>query len=144
MALHVRNHDRALNAEHYPLLHYPQLYILEGGYKNFYLTHPASCEPPHQYIPMRNAVNRDELRYHQRMKLQDSYHAGGKHRLRTCPLRKAHSMAIPQQQCYYPQAPVVRASTIDFGHAAFLSSDAGEDVCEQVDLIHRATESLFL
>lgn len=32
----LRNQDRALNEEVYPNLHYPELYLLEGGYKSFY------------------------------------------------------------------------------------------------------------
>ena len=32
----LRNTDRGMHAEHYPVLHYPELYILEGGYKRFY------------------------------------------------------------------------------------------------------------
>jgi rhodanese-related sulfurtransferase len=36
MALHVRNFDRLLNSDRYPHLHYPEIYILDGGYKAFY------------------------------------------------------------------------------------------------------------
>jgi rhodanese-related sulfurtransferase len=32
----LRNKDRALNEDVYPNLHYPELYLLEGGYKSFY------------------------------------------------------------------------------------------------------------
>lgn len=32
----LRKHDRDSNKDCYPHLHYPELYILEGGYKNFY------------------------------------------------------------------------------------------------------------
>jgi hypothetical protein len=32
----LRNQDRALNEDCYPYLHYPELYLLEGGYKSFY------------------------------------------------------------------------------------------------------------
>jgi rhodanese-related sulfurtransferase len=36
MALHVRNCDRLLNAHRYPHLYFPEMYILDGGYKAFY------------------------------------------------------------------------------------------------------------
>ena len=33
---YLRNKDRELNSTSYPALHYPELYILEGGYKAFF------------------------------------------------------------------------------------------------------------
>lgn len=36
MALHLRKTDRNLNAISYPKLHYPDLYILKGGYAEFF------------------------------------------------------------------------------------------------------------
>jgi hypothetical protein len=32
----LRNQDRQLNEHAYPKLFYPELYLLEGGYKSFY------------------------------------------------------------------------------------------------------------
>ena len=32
----LRNQDREINQDIYPYLHYPELYLLEGGYKSFY------------------------------------------------------------------------------------------------------------
>ena len=32
----MRNQDRSLNEHDYPNLYYPELYLLEGGYKLFY------------------------------------------------------------------------------------------------------------
>ena len=36
MLRHLREQDRALNSQAYPALHYPEMYILEGGYKAFW------------------------------------------------------------------------------------------------------------
>lgn len=36
IALHLRNRDRMLNVHRYPMLHYPEIYILDGGYSRFY------------------------------------------------------------------------------------------------------------
>ena len=36
MSRFIRDQDRELNKDCYPRLNYPELYILEGGYKAFY------------------------------------------------------------------------------------------------------------
>lgn len=46
MARHVRSEDRTTNAEHYPKLTYPEVYILEGGYSAFFAQHRGRCYPP--------------------------------------------------------------------------------------------------
>ncbi|WFD36037.1 protein-tyrosine-phosphatase [Malassezia cuniculi] len=50
MALSLRQADRAL-AHDYPNCHFPDIYILEGGYSNFFAKHPEYCEP-RAYIQM--------------------------------------------------------------------------------------------
>jgi M-phase inducer tyrosine phosphatase len=51
MAKHIRNKDRAVNAEHYPALTYPEMYILDGGYSSFFKDHRARCDPQN-YVEM--------------------------------------------------------------------------------------------
>ncbi|TWU74533.1 cell division cycle- protein [Metarhizium rileyi] len=51
MARHVRSHDRTVNAEHYPKLTYPEVYILDGGYSGFFAEHRGRCYPP-DYVEM--------------------------------------------------------------------------------------------
>jgi M-phase inducer tyrosine phosphatase len=51
MARHVRSEDRTTNAEHYPRLTYPEVYILEGGYSSFFSEHRGRCYPP-AYVEM--------------------------------------------------------------------------------------------
>lgn len=48
MAKKFRTADRAKNQEFYPALHYPEVYILEGGYCEFYSQRPVSSSstPP--------------------------------------------------------------------------------------------------
>lgn len=48
---YVRSMDRQINQDHYPRLSYPELYILEGGYKNFFEEKNSYCDPP-TYRPM--------------------------------------------------------------------------------------------
>lgn len=51
MARHVRSEDRTANAEHYPRLTYPEVYILDGGYSAFFAEHRGRCYPP-EYVEM--------------------------------------------------------------------------------------------
>ena len=44
MASFFREMDRNLNKMEYPNLFYPNVYILDGGYKNFYAKHTEYCE----------------------------------------------------------------------------------------------------
>lgn len=51
MARYVRQQDRSANAEHYPRLTYPEVYILDGGYSSFFKEHQARCFPQN-YVEM--------------------------------------------------------------------------------------------
>ncbi|XP_072513430.1 cell division cycle 25 homolog d [Salminus brasiliensis] len=57
---YLRELDRAVNAQAYPLLLYPELYLLQGGYKHFYKHSPELCEPC-SYVPMRHRDFREQL-----------------------------------------------------------------------------------
>jgi len=48
---HVRKQDRIENYEKYPQLFYPDLYLLHGGYHNFYSQKQDYCEPKN-YVSM--------------------------------------------------------------------------------------------
>lgn len=51
MARHIRSQDRSVNAECYPKLTYPEVYILEGGYSGFFSEHRLRCYPQ-AYVEM--------------------------------------------------------------------------------------------
>ncbi|KAI8324336.1 Rhodanese-like protein, partial [Martensiomyces pterosporus] len=51
MASHLRRRDREVNMHRYPYLHYPEIYVLKGGYRNFFSQHKPLCEPQN-YIEM--------------------------------------------------------------------------------------------
>ncbi|KAK7730006.1 m-phase inducer phosphatase [Cytospora paraplurivora] len=51
MARHIRSQDRSVNAECYPKLTYPEVYILDGGYSGFFLEHRLRCYPQ-SYVEM--------------------------------------------------------------------------------------------
>ncbi|CAM5110455.1 unnamed protein product [Eretmochelys imbricata] len=59
MCRFVREKDRARNE--YPNLHYPELYILKGGYKEFFPQYQAHCEP-RDYRPMHHEDFKEDLR----------------------------------------------------------------------------------
>ncbi|KAG8977985.1 cell division cycle- protein, partial [Tulasnella sp. 427] len=42
-AKHLRAQDRKRCHEAYPRVHYPEVYILQGGYKSFWESHPHRC-----------------------------------------------------------------------------------------------------
>ncbi|XP_059888858.1 M-phase inducer phosphatase 2 isoform X5 [Delphinus delphis] len=59
MCRFIRERDRASND--YPSLYYPEMYILKGGYKEFFPQHPTFCEPQ-DYRPMNHEAFKDELK----------------------------------------------------------------------------------
>lgn len=53
IASHLRKCDRILNSNNYPKLNYPDIVILEGGYKGFFDKHKAYCHPQ-AYVEMKD------------------------------------------------------------------------------------------
>ncbi|KAJ8317392.1 hypothetical protein KUTeg_005296 [Tegillarca granosa] len=81
---YLRSKDREVNADNYPHLNYPEIYLLYGGYKEFYFNHKELCDPI-SYKPMLHSDHADDLR-HFRSKSK-SWTAGEKRRKRTQRLR---------------------------------------------------------
>jgi rhodanese-related sulfurtransferase len=46
MARYVRSEDRAYNADRYPFLSYPEVYILQDGYCGYFISNRQRCFPP--------------------------------------------------------------------------------------------------
>uniref|UniRef100_A0A7M4E095 M-phase inducer phosphatase n=1 Tax=Crocodylus porosus TaxID=8502 RepID=A0A7M4E095_CROPO len=59
MCRFVRERDRLGNE--YPHLHYPELYVLKGGYKDFFLRYQSYCEPQ-SYRPMHHEDFKEDLK----------------------------------------------------------------------------------
>ncbi|XP_008209518.1 M-phase inducer phosphatase isoform X2 [Nasonia vitripennis] len=57
----LRNVDRQRNEEHYPALHYPEIYLLHGGYQKFFKDQRELCSPQ-GYRPMRHPDHEADLR----------------------------------------------------------------------------------
>ncbi|NXR95229.1 MPIP2 phosphatase, partial [Hypocryptadius cinnamomeus] len=59
MCKFLRERDRSCHE--YPQLHYPELYVLKGGYREFFFQFPGHCEP-RGYRPMEHPAFKEELR----------------------------------------------------------------------------------
>ncbi len=80
----IRCRDRAANADRYPTLTYPEMYILDGGYSSFFTNHRSRCFPQN-YVEMAakehaQACERGLGKVKQRSKLQRAQtYAFGQH-----------------------------------------------------------------
>jgi rhodanese-related sulfurtransferase len=62
MYRHLRSLDRELNIDSYPKLNFPEIYLLEGGYKAFYESQINHCTPQ-SYTPMLQKDHSEDLRH---------------------------------------------------------------------------------
>lgn len=58
VAKYLREKDRHLNMPHYPALHYPEVYILEGGYARYHAHSPQHCDG--SYVRMDDPTYRSD------------------------------------------------------------------------------------
>ncbi|XP_076101747.1 M-phase inducer phosphatase-like [Mytilus galloprovincialis] len=58
----LRSKDRDLNKENYPSLNFPEIYLLDGGYKSFFNEQPHRCDPV-SYRPMLHSDHSEDLRH---------------------------------------------------------------------------------
>ncbi|XP_070211555.1 M-phase inducer phosphatase-like isoform X2 [Littorina saxatilis] len=77
----LRKCDRESNKECYPVLHYPEIYLLEGGYKAFFEKHKPQCEPQ-TYRHMLHKDFSDDLRHFRAKSKSWSGEKGGRTGLR--------------------------------------------------------------
>ena len=57
----LRSLDREMKVDYYPRLTFPEIYILDGGYKEFFNQYPDLC-CPQDYVPMLHVQFRNELK----------------------------------------------------------------------------------
>lgn len=74
---YLRKEDRLRNMNLYPALHYPEIYLLEGGYKCFFQQYSEMCVPV-AYKEMLHPDHEDDLR-HFRQKSK-TWNADSRHR----------------------------------------------------------------
>lgn len=56
-AKHLRSRDRALNSHVYPNIHYPEVYIMTGGFCQYFKEKPSQVDPPYSYVTMDDPVH---------------------------------------------------------------------------------------
>ncbi|KAJ8304192.1 hypothetical protein KUTeg_017775 [Tegillarca granosa] len=60
---YLRAKDREMNSSNYPALNYPEVYLLNGGYKEFFLSGNKQWCEPMEYKPMLDSQHTEELRH---------------------------------------------------------------------------------
>ncbi|KAF8917100.1 hypothetical protein CPB85DRAFT_1374416 [Mucidula mucida] len=70
-AKHLRAKDRSMNHSSYPKIHYPEVYLLEGGYCGYFKVSASRCEPQ-KYVrmddPSHAASRREDLDHFRKAK----------------------------------------------------------------------------
>ncbi|CAE6465242.1 unnamed protein product [Rhizoctonia solani] len=81
-AKHLRSRDRALNSHSYPNIHYPEVYIMSGGFNQYFKEKPSQVEPPFSYVQMDDPVHlrarHSDLNNFRRWERTKSYTSGEK------------------------------------------------------------------
>ena len=68
---HLRNMDRNVHAMEYPALAFPHLFLLKGGYRDFFAAYPQLCTPQ-TYVSMHDPAYAEDLRnVHSEMRAQE-------------------------------------------------------------------------
>ncbi|CAG9537099.1 unnamed protein product [Cercopithifilaria johnstoni] len=79
IALELRALDRKLNVGRYPMVDYPEMYLLQYGYRDFYLrfNNTPDLLEPNGYIEMNDEAHAEELKnykYHRVNSVASAYH----------------------------------------------------------------------
>ncbi|KAJ4317275.1 m-phase inducer phosphatase [Neodidymelliopsis sp. IMI 364377] len=111
MAKFVRSQDRKENAHRYPALHYPEVYILDGGYSSFYHHNSTRCFP-------QNYLRMDAKEHEQSCER-------GLNKLRQrSKLNRAHTFAIGQHSCQMEDSPTALGRSKSGGNIFTLGDDS--------------------
>ncbi|PAA84419.1 hypothetical protein BOX15_Mlig005390g3 [Macrostomum lignano] len=79
LARFLRQRDREANVCNYPDLFYPEVYVLQGGYKAFYDAFKSNCQPA-KYVKMVDPEHKAELTHFQRLtRSWERQHSRSKH-----------------------------------------------------------------
>ena len=70
----IVSRDRIVNRDSYPALHYPEMYLLHNGYKEFWEHFPELCEPRAYQTMVDTRFSAEEKAFRKKSK---SWAAGG-------------------------------------------------------------------
>jgi M-phase inducer tyrosine phosphatase len=116
-AKHLRSKDRAINNHNYPRVHFPEVYILEGGYRQYFKESGARCEPP-GYVRMDDpnyaASRREDLDHFRKAKLgrTKSYAYGDMMGLRGSNLQKHNTTNTTQPKQLFTTTNTARSCCV--------------------------------
>ncbi|KAI9183254.1 m-phase inducer phosphatase [Blastocladiella emersonii ATCC 22665] len=135
MAKHLRAQDRILNLERYPTVFYPEIYVLEGGYKQFFEEFPNRCDPM-AYLPMDATEFTDQCRQETAMrKLSRTTSQNSTDSFRPSALsRSRSSVAVPTA---IPASPVTAPS----GMRSFLATSSSSSSSSSLNLAKNVAAS---
>ncbi|KAL6710542.1 m-phase inducer phosphatase [Coniothyrium glycines] len=111
MAKFVRSQDRKENAHQYPLLSFPEVYILDGGYSSFYYAHATRCFP-------QNYLRMDAKEHEQ------SCERGLNKLKQRAKLSRAQTFAFGQHSCHMEDSPTAVGRTKSGSNMFTLSDDS--------------------
>ncbi|KAF1942509.1 Rhodanese-like protein [Clathrospora elynae] len=111
MAKFVRSQDRKENVHRYPLLSFPEVYILDGGYSAFYHANSTRCFP-------QNYLRMDAKEHEQ------SCERGLNKLKQRAKLNRAQTFAFGEQSCQMEDSPTAVGRAKSGNNLFTLGSDA--------------------
>lgn len=142
MASHLRTCDRNKNQENYPHLDYPNILVLEGGYKSFFDLQSHRCFPQ-KYVEMndnnhKNACEKELTRFRRDLKRANSYGS------LTLKSSSSTSSVVPSHpklphrrtmtSINFPRRPSLKSQFLDFSRSSLdLVTDESEKENELED-----------
>uniref|UniRef100_A0A915PYG9 protein-tyrosine-phosphatase n=1 Tax=Setaria digitata TaxID=48799 RepID=A0A915PYG9_9BILA len=103
MAYELRALDRKLNVGRYPMVDYPEMYLLQYGYRNFYLRYSSAPDllEPNGYVKMSDKAHLQELRnykFHRIRTVASVYHTLARDRYNRQPREELNTSTMEVDQ----------------------------------------------
>lgn len=135
MASHLRTCDRNVNQDRYPHLDYPDIVILEGGYKSFFDLQPARCFPQ-KYVEMnddkhKTACEKELTRFRRDLKRVSSfnslsYTASLQQSIHSSSSRGLHRRTATSNAVLFGRRSSLKSNSLDFTRSNVMNSSLNE------------------